>query len=117
MQTIVDSIKRDGGLLQEDDFRTYSGEWVELLSTTYRGYDIYQMPPNSQGFTALMMMNMLENIEVSAVPRASANFYHLMSEVIKKAFKDRDLYLTDPRFREIPLERLLSKSYAAGALE
>lgn len=113
MQTVVDSIQRDGGLLQEEDFRTYSGEWVELLSTTYRGYDIYQMPPNSQGFTALMMMNMLEHIEVSAVPRASANFYHLMSEVIKKAFKDRDLYLTDPRFREIPLERLLSKAYAA----
>ena len=64
MQTVVDSVQRDGGLLQEDDFRTYSGEWVELLSTTYRGYDIYQMPPNSQGFTALMMMNMLENIEV-----------------------------------------------------
>ncbi|KRF39771.1 gamma-glutamyltransferase [Paenibacillus sp. Soil787] len=113
MQTMIDSIQRDGGLLQEDDFRTYSGEWVELLSTTYRGYDIYQMPPNSQGFTALMMMNMLENIEVSSVPRASANFYHIMSEVIKKAFKDRDLYLTDPRFREIPLERLLSKAYAA----
>ncbi|MCY9695965.1 gamma-glutamyltransferase [Paenibacillus alginolyticus] len=112
MQTAIDSIQRDGGLLQEDDFRTFSGEWVELLSTTYRGYDIYQMPPNSQGFTALMMMNMLENIEVSAVPRASANFYHLMSEVIKKAFKDRDLYLTDPHFREIPLERLLSKAYA-----
>ena len=112
MQTVVDSIQRDGGLLQEDDFRTYSGEWVKLLSTTYRGYDIYQMPPNSQGFTALMMMNMLENIEVSAVPRASANFYHIMAEVIKKAFKDRDLYLTDPHFREIPLERLLSKAYA-----
>ena len=70
------------------------------------------MPPNSQGFTALMMMNMLEHIDMAAVPRASANFYHLMSEVIKKAFKDRDRYLTDPRFREIPLERLLSKSYA-----
>ncbi|MBD0383361.1 gamma-glutamyltransferase [Paenibacillus sedimenti] len=112
MRAIVDSVQRDGGLLQEDDFRNYEGEWVKPLSTTYRGYEIYQMPPNSQGFTALMMMNMLENIEVSAVPRASANFYHIMSEVIKKAFRDRDRYLTDPRFREIPLDRLLSKEYA-----
>ncbi|MFD0694367.1 gamma-glutamyltransferase [Paenibacillus sp. GCM10027628] len=112
MHAIVESIQRDGGLLQEGDFQSYTGEWVTPLSTTYRGYEIYQMPPNSQGFTALMMMNMLENIEVSAIPRASANFYHIMSEVIKKAFRDRDLYLTDPRFREIPLERLLSKAYA-----
>ncbi|KRF01140.1 gamma-glutamyltranspeptidase [Paenibacillus sp. Soil766] len=112
MRTIVDNVELDGGLLQEEDFRSFAGEWVDLLSTTYRGYDIYQMPPNSQGFTALMMMNMLEQVDMSAVPRASANFYHLMSEVIKKAFKDRDRYLTDPHFREIPLQRLLSKSYA-----
>jgi gamma-glutamyltranspeptidase / glutathione hydrolase len=112
MQAIVDGVQRDGGLLREEDFRTFAGEWVELLSTTYRGYEIYQMPPNSQGFTALLMMNMLENMEVGAVPRASANFYHIMSEVIKKAFRDRDRYLTDPRFREIPLDRLLSKAYA-----
>lgn len=112
MKAVVESMQRDGGLLQEEDFTGYAGEWVKPLTCTYRGYDIYQMPPNSQGFTALMMMNMLENIEVSAVPRASANFYHIMSEIIKKAFKDRDLYLTDPNFREIPLEHLLSKAYA-----
>ncbi|OPH54917.1 gamma-glutamyltransferase [Paenibacillus ferrarius] len=112
MQSVVKSIHQDGGLLREEDFQQYTGEWVELLTTTYRGYDIYQMPPNSQGFTALMMMNMLENIEISQIPRASANFYHVVSEVIKKTFKDRDLYLTDPHFREIPLDRLLSKTYA-----
>lgn len=112
MQSVTEAVQRDGGLLRGEDFLQYAGEWVEPLSTTYRGYEIFQMPPNSQGFTALMMMNMLENIEVSAIPRASANFYHIMSEVIKKAFKDRDLYLTDPLFREIPLERLLSKEYA-----
>ncbi|WNR45064.1 gamma-glutamyltransferase [Paenibacillus roseipurpureus] len=112
MQKIVDSVKEDGGLLVEDDFRSYTGEWVEPISTTYRGYELYQMPPNSQGFTALMMMNMLEHIDLGTVPRASANYYHLMVEVIKKAFKDRDHYLTDPHFRHIPLDTLLSKSYA-----
>ena len=112
MQTIVEHVKQDGGLLEEDDFRSFSGEWVEPISTTYRGYELYQMPPNSQGFTALMMMNMLERVDLAAVPRASAHFYHLMVEVIKKAFKDRDRYLTDPLFRDIPLDTLLSKSYA-----
>ncbi|MFC5452229.1 gamma-glutamyltransferase [Paenibacillus aestuarii] len=117
MQAIVDCVRHDGGALEETDFRGYAGEWVEPLSATYRGYEIFQMPPNSQGFTALMMMNMLEHIEVSNVPRDSANFYHIMSEVIKKAFRDRDRYLTDPRFRDIPLERLLSKTYASQLWE
>ncbi|MDR6884382.1 gamma-glutamyltransferase [Bacillus sp. 3255] len=112
MRSVTEAVQRDGGLLREEDFLQYAGEWVEPLTAIYRGYEIYQMPPNSQGFTALMMMNMLENIEVSAIPRASANFYHIMTEVIKKAFKDRDQFLTDPRFREIPLDRLLSKEYA-----
>jgi len=113
MQAVVDCVRHDGGVLEEADFRGYTGEWVKPISVTYRGYEIFQMPPNSQGFTALMMMNMLEHIEVGSVPRASADFFHTMSEVIKKAFRDRDHYLTDPRFRDIPLERLLSKAYAA----
>lgn len=112
MQAIVDAIRKDGGCLEEEDFASHRSDWVEPLSTAYRGHEIYQMPPNSQGFSALMMMNMLESLDLAAVPRESAQFYHLMTEVVKKAFRDRDRYLTDPDFADIPLDRLLSKEYA-----
>ncbi len=112
MERIVADVKRNGGVLGEDDFVFHVGQWVEPISTDYRGYRIYQMPPNSQGFTALMMMNMLERYDLTGIDRHSADYYHLMVEVIKKAFHDRDLHLTDPEFAAIPLERLLSKEYA-----
>jgi gamma-glutamyltranspeptidase/glutathione hydrolase len=113
MQEIVDSLRAEGGSLIEQDFRDHRSEWVQPISSVYREHTIVQMPPNSQGFSALMMMNMLEKADISAIPRDSAEFYHLVTEVIKKAFNDRDRYLTDPDFFDIPLERLLSKDYAA----
>jgi gamma-glutamyltranspeptidase/glutathione hydrolase len=112
MKSIVEAVQQDGGLLQEEDFQTHSSEWVKPLSVSYRGYEVCQMPPNSQGFSVLMMMNLLEHVDFSAIARNSAQFYHLMVEVIKKAFRDRDLYLTDPEFISVPLDKLLSKSYA-----
>ncbi|OXM87339.1 gamma-glutamyltransferase [Paenibacillus rigui] len=112
MQLIVDAIRKDGGCLEEEDFIRHHSDWVEPVSTTYRGQEIVQMPPNSQGFSALMMMNMLESVDLGAVRRDSAEFYHLMTEVVKKAFRDRDRFLTDPDFVSIPLDHLLSKEYA-----
>jgi gamma-glutamyltranspeptidase/glutathione hydrolase len=112
MQRIVDGMRKDGGSLIEEDFRSHHSEWVQPVSSTYRGNTIVQMPPNSQGFSALMMLNMLEMADLSGIPRHSAEFYHLTTEVIKKTFYDRDLYLTDPDFSDIPLDRLLSKEYA-----
>lgn len=112
MQTIVEAVRQDGGLLAEEDFRRHRSEWVEPLSVSYRGYEVCQMPPNSQGFSVLMMLNMLEQTELASIPRSSANFYHLITEVTKKAFFDRDRFLTDPDFSSIPLDHLLSKSYA-----
>jgi gamma-glutamyltranspeptidase/glutathione hydrolase len=117
MERIVADAERNGGLLGKDDFASHAGQWVEPISTSYRDYRICQMPPNSQGFTALMMMNMLENYELSAIPRHSADYYHLMTEVIKKAFRERDRYLTDPEFASIPLDRLLSKEFASQLAE
>lgn len=108
---ITAAMLEDGGMLTAKDFADHLGTWVDPVSTDYRGYQVYQMPPNSQGFSMLMMLNMLENIDLSAVARTSPEFYHLMAEVVKKAFRDRDRYLTDPDFRKIPLERLLSKAY------
>jgi gamma-glutamyltranspeptidase/glutathione hydrolase len=112
MKSIVEAVQQDGGWLQEEDFQSHRSEWVKPLSVTYRGYDICQMPPNSQGFSVLMMMNILEHTDFSAIERYSAQFYHLMVEVIKKAFRDRDRYLTDPEFMQVPLDMLLSKAYA-----
>ncbi|ANE47645.1 gamma-glutamyltranspeptidase [Paenibacillus swuensis] len=116
MQSITQAIQNDKGLLTSEDFISHQGEWVVPLSTSYRDYELYQLPPNSQGFSALMMMNMLEHINLSQIPRESALYYHLMTEVTKRAFADRDAYLTDPGFRNIPLEMLLSKSYALQQL-
>jgi gamma-glutamyltranspeptidase/glutathione hydrolase len=112
MQRIVNALRADGGILDEEDFRSHRGQWVTPIMSTYRGNTVVQMPPNSQGFSALMMLNMLEHTELSEIPRHSAEFYHLITEVVKKAFLDRDLYLTDPDFSEVPLDRLLSKEYA-----
>lgn len=113
-RNITTAMACDGGLLTEEDFRSHRSEWVDPVSTEYRGRQIFQMPPNSQGFSVLMMLNMLEQTDVSRIPRGSAEFYHLVTEVVKKAFRDRDLYLTDPDFSDIPLDRLLSKSYACS---
>jgi gamma-glutamyltranspeptidase/glutathione hydrolase len=113
MSAVTAAVEADGGLLTEDDFRMHAGDWVQPLSVAYRGYDIHQMPPNSQGFSVLMMLNMIESLDVTAFGRLSAEYFHLMTEVVKKAFRERDACLTDPEFHAIPLDRLLSKEYAA----
>ncbi|MCZ8521730.1 MULTISPECIES: gamma-glutamyltransferase [Paenibacillus] len=112
MKGMTEGLQRDGGLLVPEDFAAHRSTWVEPVRTTYRGYDVLQMPPNSQGFSVLMMLNMLEAIGLSGISRNTAEFYHLAAEVVKRAFRDRDRYLTDPAFSAIPLERLLSKEYA-----
>ncbi|MUG72942.1 gamma-glutamyltransferase [Paenibacillus validus] len=112
MEAMVLAIRADGGLLTEEDFLSHRSNWVEPLSTTYKGDRIYQMPPNSQGFSLLLMMNILEHFDLAGIPRDSAAFYHLMVEVVKKAFQYRDRYLTDPDFAHIPVDQLLSKDFA-----
>ncbi|SDX83271.1 gamma-glutamyltransferase [Paenibacillus sp. CF384] len=112
MKAIVDAVRADGGLLAESDFTSHHSEWVEPLAVEYRGAQVYQMPPNSQGFSLLMMLNMLELFDLKRIPRSSSAFYHLVTEVVKRAFRYRDMYLADPTFSTIPLEQLLSKEMA-----
>jgi gamma-glutamyltranspeptidase/glutathione hydrolase len=114
MREIVAAVARDGGLLRDTDFERHRGNWVEPVSTTYRGYQVLQMPPNSQGFTVLAMLNMLENIELGRIDRHSAEFYQLMADVVRLAFIDRDQYLSDPEFVTVPIEQLLDRTYAAA---
>ena len=109
---IVSSLQEKGGLLTLADFSEHKGEWSEPLIGSYRGYTMYQVPPNSQGFVGLMILNILENFDLSEIPYGSYEYYHLLVEAIKRSFQDRNEFLTDPKFNDIPLERLLSKSYA-----
>jgi gamma-glutamyltranspeptidase/glutathione hydrolase len=114
---MVTALRSQGGLLTLDDFAEHHGDWVKPLSVTYRDYEVFQVPPNSQGFVGLMVLNMLENYDFNQLEHGSFEYYHLMIETIKLAFKDRDQVLTDPDFHDIPLERLLSKGYARQLLQ
>lgn len=111
-QQIVRGLRAAGGLLTEADFAEHVSDWVEPLRTTYRGYEVTQLPPNTQGIAALMILNMLEQHDLPSVGQGNADYYHLMTEIIKLAFVDRDRWVTDPDTLEIPYDRLLSKSYA-----
>lgn len=105
-----------GGLgaspLRPDDFARFRAEWVTPISSTYRGKTVYEMPPNTQGFTALQILNLIEGYDVSAWGDGSADYYHYFAEAVKVAFADRDTWLTDPKFLDIPVEKLISKPYA-----
>lgn len=111
-QRIVSSLQAQGGLLNLSDFSDHSGCWTEPLHSSYRGYTIYQMPPNSQGFVGLMALNLLENFDLQAIPHGSYDYYHLLVEALKRCFRDRNQVLTDPDFHSIPIGHLLSKAYA-----
>jgi gamma-glutamyltranspeptidase/glutathione hydrolase len=111
---IARDITRRGGFLTEHDFAAHTSDWVEPIRTTYRGYDVYEMPPNSQGFVALEMLNVLEGYDVAAMGHNSADYLHVLTEAKRIAFADRGACLADPA--HVPagvLETLLSKEYAA----
>lgn len=109
---IVSYIQQQNGYLTLDDFADHHGNWTEPISTTYHDYTVYQVPPNSQGFSALEALNILENFDFEQIEQDSYEYYHILIEALKKAFKDRNTYLTDPDFYQAPFERLLSKTYA-----
>ncbi|GAB3716786.1 gamma-glutamyltransferase [Nocardiopsis oceani] len=112
-EEIVGSLQKAGGLLTMEDLAAHRSEWEQPLSTTYRGFECFQHPPNSQGFVHLMMLNILEGFDLSQMGQTSADYLHTVTEATKLAFADRDRYLTDPDFTDIPLDTLLSKQYAA----
>lgn len=111
-QTIADYIQAEGGFLSVQDLAAHRSEWVEPVSTDYRGYQVWELPPNTQGVAALQMLNILEGFDLQAAGFGSADHIHWFTEAKKLAFEDRARYYTDPDFSNIPLDRLLSKSYA-----
>jgi gamma-glutamyltranspeptidase len=110
--TLTEYIQRCGGVLSLEDMQQHRSDWVEPLSTNYRGYDIYEFPPNSQGIAALEMLNILEGYDLKPLGHQTAEYLHLFLEAKKLAFADRDRYVSDPTFVDVPVERLLSKTYA-----
>ncbi len=102
-----------GGTMTAADLAEYDGEWVEPISTTYRGWTVYELPPNGQGMAALEMLNIMETFPLAAAGHNSARALHLMIEAKKLAYADMQRYDADPRFAKIPVNGLLSKTYAA----
>jgi gamma-glutamyltranspeptidase/glutathione hydrolase len=109
---IVDFSKKNGGLLCFQDFKDHTTTWADPISTDYRGYTVYELPPNGQGITALEMLNILEGYDICSLGHHNPEYLHLLIEAKKLAFSDRDNLIADPEFEEIPVDKLLSKEYA-----
>jgi gamma-glutamyltranspeptidase/glutathione hydrolase len=111
-KTIARYIKEQGGFLSYEDFASHKSEWVEPVSANYRGYDIWELPPNGQGIAALQILNILEGFDIASMGFGSAEYLHHFIEAKKLAFEDRAHYYADMHFSNVPLERLVSKEYA-----
>jgi gamma-glutamyltranspeptidase/glutathione hydrolase len=111
--TIGDYMIANGGFLSYEDMAAHKGEWVEPISTNYRGYDVWELPPNGQGLAALQMLNILEGYDFSKIPFGSTEHVHLFVEAKKLAYEDRAKFYADPDFSKAPVKGLLSKDYAA----
>jgi len=110
-KAIADYCKQNGCLITMDDLAAQKAEWVQPISTNYRGYTVFEMPPNGQGITALIALNILEGLDLASM--SPDRYYHALIEATKLAFADRNTYIADPAFAKVPVNELLSKDYAA----
>ena len=110
--TMADFIQSQGGFLSYEDLSSFHSEWTPPVSSNYRGYDVWELPPNGQGIAALQILNILENYNIKKMGLFSAEYIHLFTEAKKLAFADRAKYYADPDFSKIPVQELISKSYA-----
>jgi gamma-glutamyltranspeptidase/glutathione hydrolase len=101
-----------GGLLAYEDMALHTSEWVTPVSTNYRGWDVYELPPNGQGIAALQILNILEGFDVASMGFGSVDYLHILVEAKKLAFEDRAKYYADMDFVDVPVARLISKEYA-----
>lgn len=112
-ESIATVVQAAGGCLTVDDLAAHHSTWEEPISTLYRGLRIWECPPNGQGLTALLALNILEGFDLAAMPPLSARRWHLQIEALRLAFADARWYLADPAFARIPIAELLDKDYAA----
>ena len=111
-QTISEFIVEQGGFLSVDDLKSYKPEWIKPVSSNYRGYDVWELPPNGQGIAALQILNILEQYEIDNMGHNSVEYIHLFTEAKKLAYEDRAKYYADMNFADVPVEELISKEYA-----
>ncbi|MCI0516276.1 MAG: gamma-glutamyltransferase [Woeseiaceae bacterium] len=106
-------MSEQGGYLSYEDMAAHRSEWVEPVSVNYRGYDVYELPPNGHGIVVLQMLNILEGYDLSKMGFGSADYLHVLIEAKKLAYEDRAQFYADPDFYEPPIARLIAKDYAA----
>ncbi|PRX54885.1 gamma-glutamyltransferase [Flagellimonas meridianipacifica] len=111
-KTIDGYMKEHGGFLSYEDLAGHTSNWVEPVSVNYRGYDVWELPPNGQGTAALQMLNILEGFDIAGMGFGSAEYLHVLTEAKKLAYEDRAKFYADPEFNKIPIEALLSDDYA-----
>lgn len=111
-KTISQYMKDNGGFLSYDDLASHTSEWVTPVSTNYRGYDVWELPPNGQGIAALQILNVMEQYDVAAMGYGSEEYIHTFVEAKKLAFEDRAKFYADTDFNDIPVQGLISKDYA-----
>ena len=111
-EEIVNFLNEEGGYFELSDLKNFQPEWIEPVSSNYRGYDVWELPPNGQGIAALQILNILEHFNISDFGFGSAEYIHLFTEAKKIAYEDRAKYYADPKFNDIPTELLISKEYA-----
>ena len=111
-QTISKFIIEQGGFLSVDDLKSYEPEWINPVSSNYRGFDVWELPPNGQGIAALQILNILEQYDIASMGHNSAEYIHLFTEAKKLSYEDRAKYYADMNFADVPVKELISKEYA-----
>lgn len=111
-RTIADYMQQHGGFLSYEDLASHESEWVDPVSTNYRGYDVWELPPNGQGIAALQMLNVLEGYDLKQAGFGSVDHLHWFTEAKKLAFEDRARLYADMHFADVPVQTLISKDYA-----
>jgi gamma-glutamyltranspeptidase/glutathione hydrolase len=111
-EAIIGVIQEAGGCMSLEDLASHTSTWEEPISVDYRGYRVYECPPNGQGITALIALNILEGFDLSTLDSLSTECLHLVIESLRFAFADSRWYVADPRFSNVPVKELLSKDYA-----
>lgn len=111
-RSIADYMQAQGGFLNAEDLQAHHAEWVEPVAASYRGFEVWELPPNGQGIAVLQMLNVLEAYDLGSLPWGSAEHLHWLIEAKKLAFEDRARHYADPEFATVPVAQLISKTYA-----